>query len=303
MTRRHLSTLAAFLMIAGPAAAQYGSVGSRGALGGNDSFSIRQLGNEFDSVSSGATLNGSQLLGTLNFENNGSGHLEPGFGNFDILDFVLVNDGAGPLTIRFSNLGGKAVYGVGAQFQSMFAGSFDATMELLGLDDLVLWSHTFSGATGTAADGSAVFAGAESTYGNIYGIRFSGISDSDGADNGPDGFAINDISLRLADAGPDSNYTGGYRGGGNGGGNGGGDNGNANGNGGGDNGNANGNGGGDNGNANGNGGGDNGNANGNGGGTIGGGGQDAVPEPGEWAAMGILAAGLGGLMLRNRRKR
>lgn len=29
----------------------------------------------------------------------------------------------------------------------------------------------------------------------------------------------------------------------------------------------------------------------------------AVPEPGEWAAMGILAAGLGGLVVRARRKR
>jgi len=37
-----------------------------------------------------------------------------------------------------------------------------------------------------------------------------------------------------------------------------------------------------------------------GGGTTGGGG--AVPEPGEWAAMGILGAGLTGLVLRKRRK-
>jgi hypothetical protein len=36
------------------------------------------------------------------------------------------------------------------------------------------------------------------------------------------------------------------------------------------------------------------------GGTTGGGG--AVPEPGEWAAMGVLAAGLTGLVLRKRRK-
>ena len=34
-------------------------------------------------------------------------------------------------------------------------------------------------------------------------------------------------------------------------------------------------------------------------GTTGGGG--AVPEPGEWAAMGILGAGLTGLVLRKRR--
>jgi hypothetical protein len=37
-----------------------------------------------------------------------------------------------------------------------------------------------------------------------------------------------------------------------------------------------------------------------GGGTTGGGG--AVPEPGEWAAMGVLGAGLTGLVLRKRRK-
>ena len=36
------------------------------------------------------------------------------------------------------------------------------------------------------------------------------------------------------------------------------------------------------------------------GGTTGGGG--AVPEPGEWAAMGVLGAGLTGLVLRKRRK-
>ena len=37
-----------------------------------------------------------------------------------------------------------------------------------------------------------------------------------------------------------------------------------------------------------------------GGGTTGGGG--AVPEPGEWAAMGILASGLAGLVVNKRRR-
>lgn len=43
-------------------------------------------------------------------------------------------------------------------------------------------------------------------------------------------------------------------------------------------------------------------AGGNGGGGNGGGGNSAVPEPGEWAIMGLLASGLGGLVLRARRK-
>lgn len=34
-----------------------------------------------------------------------------------------------------------------------------------------------------------------------------------------------------------------------------------------------------------------------------GGGPNAVPEPGEWAAMGVLASGLAGLVLRARRRR
>lgn len=43
-------------------------------------------------------------------------------------------------------------------------------------------------------------------------------------------------------------------------------------------------------------------AGGNGGGGNGGGGNGAVPEPGEWAIMGLLTSGLGGLVLRARRK-
>ena len=43
--------------------------------------------------------------------------------------------------------------------------------------------------------------------------------------------------------------------------------------------------------------------NGNGGGGNGGGGNGAVPEPGEWAAFGLLSSGLGGLMLRARRRK
>ena len=43
-------------------------------------------------------------------------------------------------------------------------------------------------------------------------------------------------------------------------------------------------------------------AGGNGGGGNGGGGNSAVPEPGEWAIMGLLTSGLGGLVLRARRK-
>ena len=43
-------------------------------------------------------------------------------------------------------------------------------------------------------------------------------------------------------------------------------------------------------------------AGGNGGGGNGGGGNGAVPEPGEWAMMGLLTSGLGGLVLRARRK-
>jgi len=41
---------------------------------------------------------------------------------------------------------------------------------------------------------------------------------------------------------------------------------------------------------------------GNGGGGNGGGGNGAVPEPGEWALMRMLTSGLGGLVLRARRK-
>ena len=41
---------------------------------------------------------------------------------------------------------------------------------------------------------------------------------------------------------------------------------------------------------------------GNGGGGNGGGGDGAVPEPGEWAVMGLLTSGLGGLVLRARRR-
>lgn len=146
--------------------------------------------------------------------------------------------GNGPMTILFSNFGINGVYGVGSQVYFNYDNGgtpYDASIDLLGDNGVVLQSYNFSTGGGPAggAVGQASFIGATSSTGNIKGIRFNNAS------NGvvQNDFAINRMTLNTL----------GVSGGNNGGG-------------------------------------------------------DPVPEPGEWAAMGILGAGLAGLVMRSRRK-
>jgi len=222
------------VVAAGPAAAQYQFVGTRTDLLANDMIDWGSLGPTGTIVPSGSSIVSTGGLGaTIHFINESSGErLDQGngwSGNFLRGEHLIWTRGNGPLTVRFGPPGGTQIYGIGAQFQSDYFGPFTGRIELLDELDQVLFQQDFAGESTSNGDGSAVFAGASSDFGNIRGVRFVGLS----AVSQPNDFGINQLSIRTTE-----------------------------------------------------------------GRQI-----PAVPEPSEWAAMGLLSSATIGLLLKARRRR
>jgi hypothetical protein len=184
--------------------AQITAVNSPGALPTTDQIFWSQLGPTFTTVASGsgvtstgglnATVNDS--AGNMERRDQGNGWA----GNFTAGDALLWNqDNGGNIVIDFAS----PVSGAGAQIQSDFFGPFVATLSAYDSGGALLGTEVFNGNSTSAGDGSAIFAGLDSTSADISSISFSAV-------NGVNGFAIDTLDLntggvtRVPDAGTTS---------------------------------------------------------------------------------------------------
>ena len=94
--------------------------------------------------------------------------------------------GQGPLTFTFDT----PVFGVGANIQADFDGSFTALIEAFDRDGNLLESFSEDGNSTGSGDGSAIFIGIRNTFG-IESVTFS-LTDATGDVND---FAINQLDI------------------------------------------------------------------------------------------------------------
>jgi hypothetical protein len=198
LVRLAVAALAGVAATQAPASAQYRFVDSPAKLGANEIVDWADFGPTGTVVPSGTTLLSSGGLDVeVDFSANRSGRRlfqgDGWTGNFESSEPVLWTQGNGPLTLWFDGHGRRPVFGVGAQFQSNYFGPFEALFELLDIHGNVVFGQTFLGNSTAMGDGSAVFAGGTSALGNIYGVRFTGLS----AVSSPNDFAVDSVALRT----------------------------------------------------------------------------------------------------------
>ena len=111
-------------------------------------------------------------------------------GNFAQDDPLAFDGSSGPITIDFT----QPVSKVGTQFQSLYSGSFNATLSVYDAKNTPLGSYTLQGYSDGSNDNSAVFVGVSSTI----GISRAVFSTNDAA-----GFAINRVDLESPSSVPE----------------------------------------------------------------------------------------------------
>lgn len=192
------ATLALLAATALPAHAQYSFVSSRPGIGGSGLLnwaSVAAEGEELVNPAGGLAVSGTSLTATLS-QPVGPTFLRVDQGSFWLGNFApgasaVWNLGGGPsVSVMFS----EPVRAAGASFQTNeYTASFTGLIQALDAMQNVLATFTFTGVSSDAGDGSAVFAGISSSLGDIYGVRFVGVS---GAPNAND-FAIDNVSVNV----------------------------------------------------------------------------------------------------------
>ena len=182
---------AAMLIVAGSQAnAQISAVNSAAALPVSDTINWGQLGPAFSLFNSPQTVTSAGGLtasvsdgASLERYDQGNGW----GGNFTSGDHLIYNEGnENPITVNFAT----PVIGAGAQIQANFFGNFVATLSAYNSAGLLLGTETFNGDSTSANDGSAIFAGLDSTSADISEISFS-------ANNSGVDFAIDTLDLNT----------------------------------------------------------------------------------------------------------
>jgi hypothetical protein len=197
--------LAAFLAMAGSQAkAQISAVNSAAVLPVTDTINWGQLGSTFTQLTSPQTVTSVGGLsasvsdaGTLERRDEGNGWN----GNFTLGDHLLWNQvDLNPITITFAT----PVTGAGALIQSDQFGAFVATLSAYNSLGVLLGTETFNGDSTSAGDGSAIFAGLDSTSADISKISFS--ANNQGVD-----FAIDTLDLnaggKVGNSVPDAGFS------------------------------------------------------------------------------------------------
>ena len=183
------AAIALGLAMSAPAGATITGVSTLAGLGATDSIDWSQLGGEFTTVNSGATVT-SALGQTATLTSGGSMlRINEGSGwggNFANGEHLLWTAGNGPdITLTFDH----AVSAVGAQFQADFYGPF--TAELIGSNGDVLGSFALGGNSDGNNDNSAVFLGLKSSSADIKQVEFHLTS----AYYQPNDFALGTVSF------------------------------------------------------------------------------------------------------------
>ena len=184
------------LAAAGAASASVTDVTSEAALAPNDFIDWGQLGGSFTSLSNAFDVQDT-LGNTVNVSSGGNMYrLDEGNGwngNFAYGERLLWTDQNGPdITLNFN----APVFGVGAQIQADFFGSFQA--EIIGSNGAVLGSFQENGYSDSNGDGSAIFIGLKSTT-SIAQIRF----DLTDAYYAPNDFAIGHVAINTTGGVPE----------------------------------------------------------------------------------------------------
>ena len=182
--------------------AAFAFVGSRAALAGTDSLDWGTKGPEYTILSNPFTITSTKsVVATVSQDSGASWRLDQGsgwgggFAPSDkllwITDFDENFDGdgeGGPVKIMF----GIPLSRAGMSMQVDYFGAFTAKIEALDANGTtVLASFIYSGVSNGLAT-PAVYTGISTTGGSqFYGIRITGLTDVNGANYGPNDFAIN----------------------------------------------------------------------------------------------------------------
>jgi PEP-CTERM motif len=194
---RAATTLAIAVVAAVPAQAQYTFVPTRAGIGGTGLIDWATLGSAYTNVAngtSGIAINTTALTATVTQAGAGSlQRRDQGIGwsgNFTTPSSLLwTNGNNGPMTIMFSGAVGAA----GAAFQANTFGAFTGSIEALDASQNVLATFVFNGMSTSNGDGSAPFAGISSTLNDIWGVRFTGVAQS----NTSNDFAIDNLAVNI----------------------------------------------------------------------------------------------------------
>ena len=194
MSRVLRATAAALLLGAGLHAAAV-PVTSRVALAGNDTLSWGQLGGTLtdvlvpvDVATAGARLaTVTNPSGPLVRFDEGDGVYS---GNFALGDQLLATLFIpGPISIDFST----GLSRIGAQIKANDFVNFTGVLKVFDVNNVLLETQTFAGASSNHQDNSAIFIGIARATADIDRVEFN-ITDT--SSNSPD-FAINQVDLRV----------------------------------------------------------------------------------------------------------
>jgi hypothetical protein len=196
MFKKIVLSAVAVILAAQPAQAQFSLLTSRAQVGGAGLINWGAAGAAGTSPTNpfNIAVGGTALSATVSKAGSAFSRVDQGngwSGNFNGGETLLwTGSQTGPVDIRFNG----AVSAVGANFQADFFGAFTGRISALDAVGSVISFFSFAGTSTSNGDGTAVFAGISSTLGNIYGVRFEGLT----ASEQPNDFSINNVSVNSS---------------------------------------------------------------------------------------------------------